>query len=147
MHTISVYGIEPAPQGSKRAIPLRKGGAFSGKVALVESSDGVRPWREAVRQEVIRSGMALLEGPVGLRVVFRLTRPRSHLTSKGALTKSAPRAHCRKPDADKLLRSTFDGLTGAAFKDDSQVVTVSAEKWYCQPWERPGATISLWQVE
>jgi hypothetical protein len=80
MFIISVYGIEPAPQGSKRAIALRKGGVLTGKVALLESSAGVRPWREAVRQEVLRSGMTLIDGPVGLSVVFRLTRPKSHHT-------------------------------------------------------------------
>jgi crossover junction endodeoxyribonuclease RusA len=147
MHTIRVDGIEPAPQGSKRAIALRKGGSFTGKVALLESSAGVKPWREAVRQEVIRSGLALLEVPVGLSVEFRLTRPRSHHTSKGALKKGAPRHHRSKPDTDKLLRSTFDGLTGAAFKDDSQVMMVSAVKRYCEAGERPGAIIMIWALD
>lgn len=146
MPIIRIDGIEPAPQGSKRAIALRKGGSFTGKVALLESSAGVKPWREAVRQEVICSSMAMLEGPVGLSVVFRLTRPKSHHTSKGGLCKGAPRHHRSKPDTDKLLRSTFDGLTGCAFKDDSQVVMVSAEKRYCERGERPGAVISLWAL-
>ncbi len=146
MYTFRIDGIEPAPQGSKRAIALRKGGVLTGKVALLESSAGVKPWREAVRQEVIRSGMTLIDGPVGLSVTFRLSRPRSHYTSKGALTKGAPRMHKSKPDTDKLLRSTFDGLSGCAYKDDSQVVMVSAGKCYCEAGERPGAVISLWEL-
>lgn len=147
MITLRIDGIEPAPQGSKRGFAIRKGGIPTGKVAMVESSAGVKPWREAVRQEVIRSRMAMLEGPVGLSVVFRLSRPKSHHTSKGGLTKGAPRHHRSKPDVDKLLRSTFDGLTGSAYKDDSQVCMVSAEKRYCARGERPGAVISLWVLE
>lgn len=147
MVTIRIDGIEPAPQGSKRAIALRKGGSFTGKVALLESSAGVKPWREAVRQEVIRSKMAMLQGPVGLSIVFSLSRPKSHHTRKGALCKGAPRQHRSKPDLDKLLRSTFDGLTGSAYGDDAQVVMVSAEKRYCGRGERPGAVISLWALE
>jgi len=147
MFTISVYGIEPAPQGSKRGFAIRKGGIPTGKVAMVESSAGVKPWREAVRQEVLRSGMTLIDGPVGLSVVFRLTRPKSHHTSKGVLTKGAPKHHRSKPDTDKLLRSTFDGLSGCAYKDDSQVSWVAAEKRYCIEGERPGAVISLWALE
>ena len=147
MITLRIDGIEPAPQGSKRAIALRRGGVLTGKVALLESSAGVKPWREAVRQEVLRSKMAMLEGPVGLSVTFRLTRPKSHLTSKGALTKAAPRMHRSKPDADKLLRSTFDGLSGCAYRDDALVAWVAAEKRYCVAGERPGAVISLWVLE
>ena len=147
MVTIRIDGIEPAPQGSKRGFAIRTGGIPTGIVAMVESSAGVKPWREAVRQEVIRSRMTMLEGPVGLHVVFRLTRPKSHHTSKGGLCKSAPRQHRSKPDVDKLLRSTFDGLTGAAFEDDSQVCMVSAEKRYCVRGERPGAVINLWAME
>jgi crossover junction endodeoxyribonuclease RusA len=147
MATIHVDGVEPAPQGSKKGFAVRKGGIPTGKVAMVESSAKLRPWREAVRQEVINSGMAMIEGPIGMSVVFRLTRPKSHRTTKGELTKSAPRVHRCKPDVDKLIRATMDPLTGCAYKDDSQVCVISAEKRYTAPGERPGAVISLWPLE
>lgn len=35
-----------------------------------------------------------------------------------------------KPDADKLLRAIFDALTGVAYADDSQVVSVTLTKAY-----------------
>lgn len=35
-----------------------------------------------------------------------------------------------KPDADKLLRAIFDALTGIAYADDSQVVSVALTKQY-----------------
>ncbi len=35
-----------------------------------------------------------------------------------------------KPDADKLLRAIFDALTGLAYADDSQVVSVALMKRY-----------------
>lgn len=39
-------GGRPAPQGSKRAFAIKKGGKFTGKVAMVESSKkGVDSWR------------------------------------------------------------------------------------------------------
>jgi hypothetical protein len=46
---ITVYGT-PAPQGSKRAFAVRgKGGAPTGRVAVIESShDRVKSWRQAV---------------------------------------------------------------------------------------------------
>jgi Holliday junction resolvase RusA-like endonuclease len=36
------------------------------------------------------------------------------------------------PDLDKLIRAVLDGLTGVAYKDDGQVVRISAVKIYAQ---------------
>jgi Holliday junction resolvase RusA-like endonuclease len=44
---------------------------------------------------------------------------------------------------DKLLRSTFDALTGVAFDDDRQVVTVNASKRYTVGDEPQGALITV----
>ena len=49
----------------------------------------------------------------------------------------------QRPDLDKLLRSTCDGLTGAAYVDDSQVTHISSEKRRAEPGEQTGAHITL----
>jgi Holliday junction resolvase RusA-like endonuclease len=36
------------------------------------------------------------------------------------------------PDLDKLIRAVLDGLTGVAYKDDGQVVRITAVKIYAQ---------------
>jgi Holliday junction resolvase RusA-like endonuclease len=36
----------------------------------------------------------------------------------------------KKPDLDKLLRAIGDGLTGVVWRDDSQVISISATKHY-----------------
>ena len=47
------------------------------------------------------------------------------------------------PDLDKLLRSTFDAITTAGvWRDDAQVVVVSASKSYADTFP-PGALITL----
>lgn len=145
--TLHIQGIEPGPQGSKSAIPLKRGGVFTGKVSMRESSRKVRPWREAVRQEVLRSGMAIIAGPVSLSVTFILPRPKSHLTSKGALTKRAPRMHQSRPDLDKLSRATCDGLSGCAYADDSLVCSLVASKRYAVAGERVGAVVTIIGLE
>lgn len=35
-----------------------------------------------------------------------------------------------KPDIDNLIKSVLDGLNGAAYHDDRQIISVSAEKYY-----------------
>ena len=50
----------------------------------------------------------------------------------------------KKPDIDNLIKSVFDSLNGIAYKDDSQIVTVVASKFYSdvprlelEIWEKP----------
>ena len=129
MMTVSVHG-EPAPQGSKR---------YVGNGVMIESSKKVKPWREAVLWAVLqnhpfsgRSDPILIRGPVAVDITFVLPRPKS------ARKNTFPD---KKPDLDKLLRSTFDALKSAGvFEDDARVVDCSATKVY---GEIPGAQIRV----
>ncbi len=125
MLTITVHGL-PAPQGSKRPL-INK---YSGTVQLVESSKKVKPWREAVKWAARTGVVNRIDGPVDVDIVFTLPRP-----------KSAPKSRKypdRKPDIDKLVRSTLDALKDAgAFEDDSRVVCLLAAKVF--PGTHPDA--------
>ena len=134
--TLVVYGL-PAPQGSKRHV---------GNGRMVESSKAVSPWR----QDVKHAALACIPHdwdpslPMALSITFRFKRPAHHIGKKG-LKPSAPQ-HCtsaQKGDVDKLLRSTFDSLTGVAFDDDRQVISVTAHKRYTVGDEPQGALITL----
>lgn len=116
--TITVYGI-PAPQGSKRHI---------GRGVMIESSKKVKPWREAVKWAAIesmdKSALEFGGAAVHVRVDFYLPKPKS--AKKTALP-------TKKPDLDKLIRSTMDALTDAGvWCDDSQVLSVWARKHYAE---------------
>lgn len=123
---ITVYG-QPAPQGSKRGFVNRKTGA----VILVESSDKVKPWREAVKYAAIevRDGGLPLCGPLRVSMVFTFARPAGHFGSgknAGQVRASAPPRPHGRPDLSKLARSTEDALTDArAYEDDSRIVEYS----------------------
>jgi Holliday junction resolvase RusA-like endonuclease len=111
-----------------------------------EIAAAVKPWREAVR-----SGAALalnatntlpLRGPVAVTVTFFLPRPKAHYGAKG-LKASAPVTCAKRPDVDKLLRSTLDALTSAGvYGDDSQVVHLTVWKMYSDP-SPVGAVITV----
>jgi crossover junction endodeoxyribonuclease RusA len=135
---IRVIGT-PAPQGSKRAFVNK----YTGRAAMVESSSKVKPWRESVKYAAHAHG-ARLVGPVSVELVFTLPKP-----------KSAPKTRRtwpdRKPDVDKLTRSTLDALVQAGtIEDDARVVRLSAAKKY--PLEGddsldvPGAVIRVMEV-
>jgi crossover junction endodeoxyribonuclease RusA len=142
---IEVRGL-PAPQGSKR--PVRLG---NGRVGMVESSKAVGPWREAVRAETARAMRMMaapFAGPVQVELKFLMLRPKGHYrTGRNAslLRDGAPGYPSGKPDLDKLARAVLDGLTaGGVWKDDSQVVTLTASKLYA---ESAGCVITVYTLE
>ncbi len=142
---VFVPGI-PQPQGSSRAFKT------GGKIVVTSANPKLKGWRkaitDAVREEADFQGLAAWEGRAKLHLTFILPRPASHKTSKGALTKSAPRAHLSTPDLDKLVRAVGDGITDAGvWRDDSQVIEIRAEKHYENLFADPGASIIIHLLE
>lgn len=132
--SFAVRGV-PAAQGSKRHV---------GNGVMVESSKKVKPWRSDVKaaaEEAMGATWAPLDGPVEITVGFRFTRPKSvPITKRPRMTTA--------PDLDKTIRSTLDALTAAGvWRDDSQVVKITAWKRYASTEEAQGATIFLQEVK
>lgn len=127
--TINVVGT-PAPQGSKRAFVV------NGRAVMAESSKKVKPWRQDVKSAVegIDADQAPFTGPLEVVIDFYIGRPGYHFRSgkhAGELKDNAPAYVDKKPDVDKLLRSTLDGLKEAGiYRDDAQVVVVIGRKYY-----------------
>lgn len=126
-----VVGV-PAPQGSKRHV---------GRGILVESSKKVKPWRQDVATAALgaRNGRPPLDGPIAIQIDFYLPRP-----------KSAPKRRMypdRKPDIDKLVRSTLDAIvTAGLIRDDGQVCSLVAYKFF--PGDEPlGAAVLVHTME
>jgi len=108
--TITVLG-EPAPQGSKRHV---------GNGRMIESSGGVKPWRQAVVWAAREAGQRVA-GAIQVEITFTLRRP-----------PSAPKSRLfpdRKPDLSKLIRSTEDALVDAGtIDDDARIVRLAVVK-------------------
>lgn len=126
--TLRVSGL-PAPQGSKSAfIVWPKGG--KPRAVLTDGKKGspgrvkLDAWRAAVKAAADdQNPEPPLEGPVRLRAVFYLPRPKSYPRWRWLAW--------QKPDLDKLARSTMDGLTeGLVWTDDAQVVELAVRKVY-----------------
>jgi crossover junction endodeoxyribonuclease RusA len=122
--TFFVLGL-PATKGSSVSFVGR-----SGQMVHKASCKRLTGWQKAVARAV--DVTTPLPGGLWLTVEFRLPRPKSHyVNGDGQRVKpTAPVSHTTKPDIDKLQRALLDGLTGALYADDSQVVRVSAAKRY-----------------
>lgn len=139
----TVSGV-PATQGNHRA-SLRGGHAH-----LYDASRGLTAWKRAVRLAASIAARAVggndwtpLEGPISLGVTFIL--PRVRVTKTGKLLRwkgSAPVAQ-GTGDLDKLIRAVGDALTGIAYRDDSQIVYLVADKAWALDDEPACARITV----
>lgn len=137
----TVYGL-PVAQGSKKVI---------GKNVIEMADARLRSWR----QDVATASRQAMEGaspyiePVDVRLMFWLPRPLSHYgTGRNAekLRPSAPIAPAVHPDLDKLTRAVLDALTSIVFRDDKQVVSLTASKMYAVDQNYPGMMAAVLQL-
>jgi Holliday junction resolvase RusA-like endonuclease len=110
---------EPAPQGSKTAK------CINGKAIMWESSPKLKVWRQLVHIQTLNfikvNKIEKYCEQIAVDLVFHLPRPKS-------VNRLRPSV---KPDLDKLIRSTCDGLkTGGLFQDDALIIEIHAEKYY-----------------
>lgn len=122
------------PAGSKRAFANPK----TGKMIVTDDNRRSRPWKQEVAAVAYQAmaGGPLLTGPLDLRVVFYVARPRGHYgTGRNAdrVRPSAPPYPAVKPDVTKLVRGLEDACTGVVWRDDAQVVIQRVRKVYGAP--------------
>lgn len=130
---VDVVGV-PAPQGSKSGFYNK----HTGRVQMVESSKKVKPWRQDVVAAALdakaQSGWVAPAVAVEVEIAFQMPRPRYHFgTGRNAhqLKPGAPVYVDKKPDIDKLVRSTLDALTSAdVLRDDAQVGRIVVDELY-----------------
>ena len=103
----------------------------------------MKTWRSLVYKVAGKFIKTPIEGPCEVKLVFKLKRRKSDFNSKGEVKSKAPQHYViKKNDLDKLVRSTLDGLTGVAYKDDCQVIRILASKRYAD-FEDEGAEIFI----
>lgn len=145
--TFIVRGI-PKPAGSKRGWAIKKGGAYTGRVAIMDACKGSKDWKQDVKQAALASAPeALLAGPLIVLFNFLLPRPKGHYgTGKNAsvLKLSAPKFPTGKPDVLKLARGVEDALTQVIWGDDAQIVSEIIAKNY-SPF--PGVEITIREAD
>lgn len=126
----------PLPKGNMTQV---RRGTFS---AMVDQSNmarksrkahGLDRWAEAVATAARAAKVPLLTGPVQLSLTFVLPRPKTVKREE----------HTVKPDTSKLVRAVEDALSGIAYVDDAQVVTLVASKVYESSYAAPGVSISV----
>jgi Holliday junction resolvase RusA-like endonuclease len=88
--------------------------------------------------EASQQVQAPIEGPIRLTAMFYMPVPKS--ASKKKQAEALDGGHTKKPDLDNLVKFIKDCLNGVAWKDDSQVCELYAQKVY---GEEPRTEITI----
>lgn len=133
VHLKHTFEITPVPQGRPRFV---KRGNF------VQAYDPKtsKEFKEKLKKLAIQQSPTLSERALEVSIVFYMSIPKS----KSKKWRESPPAHCSKPDADNLAKSTLDALTGIMWKDDSQICMLSAHKVYS---DNPRIELVIREVE
>lgn len=140
-----VHG-QPAPGGSKTGFAIKKGGVYTGRVAIIDAGgQRTKEWRQAVSaaaMEAMRLAESVpLTGAIEVELFFQIPRPKSHYRSNCVQLKpGSPSCHVTRPDCLKLARSTEDAMTGKCYADDAQIVREVIEKAF---GDTPGCWITI----
>jgi Holliday junction resolvase RusA-like endonuclease len=134
--SFTVFGTDPAPQGSKKYVGTRTSAAGNKIPLIIEASPGLPVWRKAVNDAVVQAmhdsgDDGKFDGAVKVEAVFYLTRKKS-------VTRDLPIV---PPDVDKLARSLLDSCK-PVWGDDSQVVRLEVSKKYAVGQSGVAVTIS-----
>lgn len=127
MISFTVTGV-PQTKGSWRPGRNRR----TGRVVLRPDNESEPAWAQAVAWAA-RAQMRGRQADAALyqvSMVFRLVRPTS-------------RRRTNRRDIDKLVRSCLDALTGIIWRDDEQVVKITAEKLLEDEGHPPGVDIVI----
>lgn len=120
-----VYG-HPSPQGSKN------GYVRGGKVVMKESSDGLGPWRDAVRamaKKAIAEWAARQGRPWEALDEAVMVSPTITMPATKESTKTGAVYHMGRPDLDKLQRALGDALAPVPLRpSDGKSMTAAATR-------------------
>ena len=121
----------PQPKGSTKAF-IPKGWD---RPIITADNPKTRPWAQKIGYlaQLHAPAGGPWDGPVELRLVFGLKKPKS-------LPKKRRSWAIKKPDLDKLVRTVKDALKGVIYTDDSRVVSLHAWKDY---GDIPGVDIEV----
>jgi len=120
--------IPGPPQGKARARVFQ----FHGRM-IASTPKGTRLYEGVIRDifSFEYPGFEPLTG--GLSVVLRIYQPipkaKAGLRNMELIERGELRPTTR-PDADNVIKAALDALAGAAYRNDSQIVSLTADKYY-----------------
>jgi len=128
------------PKGSTHAFKSK----HSNKIITQQNgANALYAYQYLVSLGARQRGVKPLDNSVSIKIRYNFARPQSHYIGnkrEKGLKASAPKYYAQTPDIDKLDRAVLDGLTGVAYVDDKQVVSLQSEKH----WSAECENVHVW---
>ena len=131
------FFVPGAPVGKGRPRAARRG------AGLVMFTPGKTADYEALVAATAGNAMRahqLLDGPLEAVLEMRFPVPASWSKAKRARALAGAEWHTSKPDADNVAKAILDACNGVVFRDDSQIVMLTATKEFS---ETPGVRVVI----
>ena len=93
--------------------------AFNNHIVHNKSAE-LMNWRSLIAIQARKAGCQPIEGAIEIKLNFIYQKPKT-------VKRDLP---TKPPDLDKVIRSCLDALSGVAYVDDGQVVSIVATKRY-----------------
>lgn len=119
-----VPGI-PRGKGRPRAAVIRGHARIYTPKVTAQEEGAVRLFASQAMQ-----GRPLMEGPIDLRLAAYMPVPASWSGRKREMALANRIMPTGRPDLDNVLKLVSDGINGVCIRDDSQVVSFTADKRY-----------------
>jgi len=103
---------------------------WNSKQKRVFNQNDYTAYKNMVKGHAARITSGLLDGPLEAEIDFYLQIPASWSNKQKERARSGLELPTKKPDVDNYAKSIFDACNEVLYKDDSQIVRVSARKWY-----------------
>ena len=124
--------------------PIGKGRPRLGR-GHTYTPEKTRAWEKMAALEAMRQYRGNpLEGPVKLTVRAVFAIPGWWPKWKQEQAMGGWVVHTVKPDASNVLKAVEDALNGIVFRDDSQIASVSIDKWY---GPEPGVVLEVRAID
>lgn len=111
------------------AVRMTRRGKFVDKRAIAYL-DYKKKIESIAKQTISKSGDGLLTGPLNVKVLFYFAPPKSYTKKKRQQILDGELLYIKKPDIDNLVKGVLDGMNNVIYKDDNQIVSVTASKHY-----------------
>lgn len=130
-----VHG-EAQPKGSTRAFVVgwKPGQVTRPKTVTTTDNPQLKAWEKHIQDVATDYAETVDEGPMSVRLLFSLMRPKSVSVSERPLPTV-------DPDIDKLSRAVLDAMSGVCYADDQQVIRLVARKEYVSTPSKAGVLI------
>ena len=118
----------------------------TGKFVKTYTPEKTEKFENLVKLAFINSGCEAFVGGEMLSLRLEIYReiPKSASKKKAKLMEAGLLRPITKPDLDNCVKSVLDGLNQVAFKDDSQIVHMTVDKWYST---MPFARVVIEEIE